>query len=247
MYSMDYVSTLSGDGTIEQADGSSRFEKLSKVISTRSNLAGLTLLDYGCGANPQTFQISERYKVKAYGMEYSPDIREKIKKETDSKIFSREQIEKSNMTFDFIFLGDVIEHLTDPTTELTMLKSKLSKDGILIAQGPLQGARTFTHLLLRLFALATPRRISNFPPYHVSLATRKSMLDLLDLLGYSDIKIDCSEVDWPALSLAQVFKSPSFRNFVLVFIKCIDKCFALILPGYGSRYFLVCANSEKNI
>jgi hypothetical protein len=146
---------------------------------------------------------------------------------------------KSEVKYDVIFLGDVLEHLIEPKLELEMLKSKLKPNGVLIAQGPLQGAWTFTHLVVMIFAICTRQRLSEFPPYHVSLATRNSMLNLFDSSGFSSTKILCTEVTWPAPEFTSLISNPSIRDIVLIFCKTTDKAISRIVKQYGSRYFLV--------
>ena len=139
-----------------------------------------------------------------------------------------------------IFLGDVIEHLVNPEIELRVLASKLNPEGILIAQGPLQGAWTFTHGMVNIFALFTKKRLSSFPPFHVSLANRKSMNELFEQTGYTNVKMDCTEVNWPAPNFKSLITRPSLRSLLLFNSKILDKSFAKLMRNFGSRYFLVC-------
>jgi len=228
-----------GDDSEKVSDWN-RYLQFQNFLNTQLKIKKGVFLDYGCGADPITFDMAKLSGLKAFGMEYSQDIRRLVMEESAVTVYSRDEVLKSKQKYDVIFLGDVIEHLVNPEIELRLLASKLNPDGILIAQGPLQGAWTFTHSMVSIFALFTKKRLSSFPPYHVSLANRKSMNELLKKTGYTDIKMDCTEVNWPAPNFKSLITTPSLRSLLLFNSKIIDKSFARLIRNFGSRYFLVC-------
>lgn len=240
LYSISYVTDLNDENDSEEYADWNKFLQLKHFLSTKMDKSGGTFLDYGCGADPVTFEIARSSGLNPFGMEYSRDIQKLVMKETGVQVYSKDEILNSKHEYDVIFLGDVLEHLVNPMTDLRALLSKLKKDGILIAQGPLQGAWTFTHFIVIFFALLTKSRVSHFPPYHVSLANRKSMQELLRKAGFADIKIECTEVTWPAPNFKTFVKKPSPRSFLLFTSKVLDKIIARLVKNYGSRYFLVC-------
>ena len=247
LYSLEYVSNLNTtevDSQFECDNSSNRFRQLHEFFKTNHFLEESRFLDYGCGASPETFEIAGNFGLNPSGMEYSQDVREKVMSNSKATVFSREDILKSEIKYDVIFLGDVLEHLIEPKLELEMLKSKLKPNGVLIAQGPLQGAWTCTHLVVMVFAICTRQRLSEFPPYHVSLATRNSMLNLLDSSGFSSTKINCTEVTWPAPESTSLISNPSIRDFILIFFKTIDKAISRVVKQYGTRYFSVSRASD---
>jgi hypothetical protein len=247
LYSVNYVENLKQENTEQELDTWSKFFRLDKFLANSTSRAGSIFFDYGCGANPETFSIAQRYGLVPVGMEFSADIREVVTTKTGVKMFSREEFIATEERFDKIFLGDVIEHLNNPESDLLHIKSKLNPGGILIAQGPLQGARTLTHLTVRLFSVISPSKVSYFPPYHVSLAHRKSMQCLFKSLGFRNIEIECTEVDWPAPTRKEFVDSPSLRGLVLLLTKYVDKFLGRLFNSYGSRYFLVAGHfSDEN-
>ncbi len=248
MYSISYVEDLSNGDDSENDTVWNRFLQLQNFLTTRLTINKGTFLDYGCGASPVTFGMAKSAGLDAFGMEYSQDIRHLVMEESGVTVYSRDEVFNSKQKYDVIFLGDVIEHLVNPEIELRALASKLNPEGILIAQGPLQGAWTFSHSMVNIFALFTKKRLSIFPPYHVSLANRKSMNELLKQSGYSNVKMDCTEVNWPAPSFKSLMTKPSLRSLLLFNSKVLDKSFASSMKNFGSRYFLVCQKaSQKNI
>ena len=245
LYSISYVENLKPEKSSSEQVTWNKFLQLENFLASYDSGPGSILLDYGCGADPATFPIARRYGLEPLGMEYSEDIRGVVSTKTGVKMYSRDDFLASNLKFDIIFLGDVIEHLVNPEIELKHLKSKLNPNGILIAQGPLQGARTLTHLIVRLYAIFSKLKTSDYPPYHVSLAHRKSMKRIINLAGFEKTKIECTEVDWPAPRYREFIGAPSTRGLILLIVKSIDKFIARIAKPYGSRYFLVAEISGR--
>lgn len=243
MYSISYVEDLNNEDNSEKVSDWNRFLQFQNFLNTQ--LKKGIFLDYGCGADPITFDMAKSSGLEAFGMEYSQDIRQLVMEKSGVTVYSRDEVLNSEQKYDVIFLGDVIEHLVNPEIELRVLASKLNPKGILIAQGPLQGAWTFTHSMVSIFALFTKKRLSNFPPYHVSLANRKSMNELLKQTGYTNIKMNCTEVNWPAPNFKSLITRPSLRSLLLFNSKILDKSFARFMRNYGSRYFLVCQKATQ--
>lgn len=240
LYSLDYVTNLNKELNAVESTDWDRFIQLQLFFTSRPKLRGANFLDYGCGADPITFKMAKQSCLEPFGMEFSQDVRESAIAKSGVVVYSRDEILNSSHMYDIIFLGDVIEHLVNPIFELCFLNTKLNPGGILIAQGPLQGARTLTHFLVNLFAFFTRKKISTFPPYHVSLATRKSMLLVMQSSGFTNINMECTEVQWPAPKFNEILSNPSLRNLILVLSKGFDKCMNRLFKKYGSRYFLVC-------
>jgi hypothetical protein len=249
LYSINYVENFKLENSEQELNTWNKFLRLDMFLANYRSSEGSIFFDYGCGADPATFSIARRNGLVPLGMEFSADIREVVTTKTGVKMYSREEFVATEERFDKIFLGDVIEHLINPDLDLLHIKSKLNPGGILIAQGPLQGARTLTHLIVRMFSVISPSKVSNFPPYHVSLAHRKSMQELLKSLGFRDIKIECTEIDWPAPTRKEFVDSPSLRGLTLLLIKGVDKLLAKFFRSYGSRYFLVAGdiNDENHV
>ena len=240
LYSLDYVKNLSSDEPTRSTDDTRRFVELQLFLNSLPENQKDSFLDYGCGADPSTFKISQQCGLAPVGMEFSQDVRDAVMIKTGKKIYSRDDLMGSNELFDIIFLGDVIEHLVNPEIELESLRRKLKVGGVLIAQGPLEGSWTLTHFVVILFALLTRGKLSEFPPYHVSLATRRSMLKIMKSSGFKNVNIKCTEVTWPAPSLKLVISNPNPRNLIMLICKGIDKTISKFIKGYGSRFFLTC-------
>ena len=247
LYSSDYVGNVDFESSNSEQIDNSKFALLEEFFQNLEEAKGKNFLDYGCGANPISFRYAKDNYLIPMGMELSQDVREIATKNTGVKMFSRDEIMSGDIKFDFVFLGDVLEHLIDPIIELESLKVIMSKKSLLIAQGPLQGAYTLTHSFVRIFAWLTQWRTTSYPPYHVSLASSRSMRQLFTNAGFQLEQLDIFEVDWPAPIFEEVKSNLSLRGLLLFLAKQIDKYIAQFNQSYGSRYFVVCSKIDNGI
>lgn len=247
LYSSDYVGDVDYESPNVEEANNTKFALLENYLRNLQEVTGKSFLDYGCGANPISFIYAKENGLVPAGMELSEDVREIAKRNTGVGMFSRDEIMGGDVKFDFVFLGDVLEHLIDPIIELESLNGIMSTKSLLIAQGPLQGSRTLTHLLVRIFAWLTQKRTTSYPPYHVSLASSRSMRRLFNKAGFQVERLDTFEVDWPAPSFEEVKTSPSLRGLLLFLAKQVDKSIARFHKPYGSRYFVVCSKMDSGI
>lgn len=241
LYSSDYVDSSTDFATSVEDSHVSKFETIRSFLTKMPVHANSYFLDYGCGANPVSIQYALQQGYIAHGMEISPEVREMAAINTGVRLLSKQEIEKSETLYDVIFLGDVLEHLLDPVAELRFLGSKLKNSGKLVAQGPLQGSQTLLHGLVKVYSGINRKKSSNFPPYHVSLATLESMKKLFSQSGFTNTEVDVSEVNWPAPTFDEVKISPTVRSLLLLISKSIDKIISKLFKNYGSRYFAVCS------
>lgn len=246
LYSLDYVGANETQHSSADKEYDAKFTDLANYLASHRGTLGKKFLDYGCGANPVSFRIARENALIPHGMELTPDVRMIAQQNTGLELRSREEIINGDELFDVIFLGDVLEHLVDPIPELNHLTKNLTLEGVLIAQGPLQGAKTLTHRIVGLFSWLTQNRSTTYPPYHVSLATLRSMEELL--IG-CDLKISfrvIDEVNWPAPSFKELLLHLTPRNIILFATKQVDKIFAQLFRDYGTRYFVVCKKLNMN-
>ena len=98
-----------------------------------------TVLDVGCGEGTFALQIKEKHKAEVWGLELMPEPGEEAKK-CLVKVFvgpcENFVDDLPENYFDVIYCNDVLEHLVDPYTFLTHLKSKLTAQGVIISSIP---------------------------------------------------------------------------------------------------------------
>src|SRR4051812_3570553 len=99
------------------------------------NGSELEILDVGCATGENgRYLLQEGFAKKVVGVEYDEAMasiaRDKLSFVYDSSIEDKMLLsELSKNTFDFILLGDVLEHLYDPETVLRELTKTLKSNG----------------------------------------------------------------------------------------------------------------------
>jgi SAM-dependent methyltransferase len=245
LYSKEYSDISSNLHQDESISYISKFVDLRSYILSDIDSKRSSYLDYGCGYNPVTLEIASSMGLDYQGVEFSSDVVAQANLAFPGKVITVEEFKKDTKKFDYIFIGDVIEHLSDPIAVLADLSNRLSSHGVLIAQGPLQGALTVTHMLASIKSKLLSSGATNFPPYHVSLASRKGMRDVLKVSNLELLNIKISEPQWPAPTLTFVLRRPSIRAVTLLSCKLLDQAISKMVPNFGSHYFLVAQKRPK--
>jgi SAM-dependent methyltransferase len=218
-----------------------KYKATIKFLRTRE-LDSKTFLDFGCGVDGYGIQVAKEMGLTASGLEVSEETRAILKGTTNCTIYSPAELRLSSEFFDYILLSDVLEHVSEPSLILEQATQHLSESGILLIQGPLEGTKSFTNLFLRIYSFLTPTRISNFLPYHVSLANQQSLKALLSANGLGIVKVRISETWWPApVSISSLRTLPKVIPQIVA--KLLDFTASFLLPRYGSRFWLVASKS----
>lgn len=239
MYSSKY-STISVDAPVENLKNYSlKFLELEKYLISEPTDQATTFLDIGCGFNPVTLQIARNLGYEVHGVEYSKDVVDEANTRNFGPVMEINAFKLTSTRYDYIFMGDVIEHFVNPISELKETQKRVLEGGFLIAQGPLQGAITISHILVNLKSRLSRGEVSSFPPYHVSLATRHGMLALIESVDFEIVKMRITEKDWPAPTFELLTENFTLRRLTIFLIKLADKTISSLLPNYGSHYFLV--------
>ena len=98
-----------------------------------------TVLDVGCGEGTFALQIKEKHRSEVWGIELMSEPGEEAKKRLDKVFIGPCENFVDDLPedyFDVIYCNDVLEHLVDPYTFLTHLKSKLTPAGVVISSIP---------------------------------------------------------------------------------------------------------------
>jgi 2-polyprenyl-3-methyl-5-hydroxy-6-metoxy-1,4-benzoquinol methylase len=218
-----------------------KYKATIKFLRTQE-LDSKTFLDFGCGVDGYGIQLAKETGLTASGLEVSEETRAILKETTNCTIYSPAELRLSSEFFDYILLSDVLEHISEPSLILEQATQHLSMNGVLLIQGPLEGTRSFANLFLRIYSFLTPKRVSNFLTYHVSLANQKSMKALLTVNGLAIKKMRISETWWPApRSISSVKILP--RVLPQIVAKLLDFTASFLLPNYASRFWLVASKS----
>jgi len=239
LYSIEYIEDVNPDFNINEQVTVSRFLNLKKTLEQLKDLKSKSFLDYGCGATAEVIILASNLGYRAFGVEVEAGTRQEAHLKSSCQIFSPEQALESGTQFDIIFLGDVLEHLCDPLAVLDQVQALLSPVGLLIIQGPLEGALTISNTLLSVKARLLAKSPSKFPPYHVSLATRESVVKALKINGLTIQKLVVNEPLWPASKLGSRSSFSSITALIFSFAKILDMAVSKVLTNYGTRFFLI--------
>ena len=240
MYSTNYIGDVNVDEASLGSNDFSRFLDLKDFIKGQLLLyENVNLLDYGCGADAQVLLLSRQLGIFSTGVELNEATREKARLTSSLSVLSPKDVILSGQKFDVIFLGDLIEHVYDPSELLFTLKKLLSDRGFFFIQGPLEGAKTISNFMLGIKARLKNRTPSNFPPYHVSLASLESIQKLLHRCGLEETILTIREPLWPAKPFGSKESLSTFSNFIYSASKLCDVLISKLLKNYGTRFYCV--------
>jgi 2-polyprenyl-3-methyl-5-hydroxy-6-metoxy-1,4-benzoquinol methylase len=242
LYSTSYIENVSPESPLDYESDKERFVKLIDFLSTVANPNLKYFLDYGCGATADTVIIAKAIGFQSFGVEVSEKTRTEAKKVGMCEIFSPEELTSAQLRFDIVFMGDVLEHVSDPIALLKSVQKILNVNGTLIIQGPLEGALTISNFLVAIKAKLLFKRPSVFPPYHVSLATQNSVKKMLRTSGLYASRFEITEPYWPAPRIGTRKSFSSLSKFLLSLAKAVDIGIHKVNKIYGTRFFLIAQN-----
>ena len=243
LYSSNYIEDVNSEFKMGEQITINRFLQLSESLVKVGDLTSKSFLDYGCGATAEVVMLASKIGYESFGVEVEAGTREEAKKRSNCQIFSPAEVQTGGVQFDVIFLGDVLEHLCDPLIVLNQIQKILAPDGLLIIQGPLEGATTFSNFLLSIKARLLAKSPSNFPPYHVSLATKESVIRALKINNLTIHELIVTEPLWPAPRFGRKASFVSITALIFSLAKILDMTASRILPKYGTRFFLTACKS----
>lgn len=145
------------------------------------NINYTTLLDFGCGNGGLLKIIKNNNKDKnVIGLELNESLIEYLNNEN---IPTYNDINKIPDNIDCIMLNHVLEHLYDPISTLKNIKYKMNEKTLLIIEVPHADDFLISEYNCNDFKKFT------FWSEHLILHTEKSLLNLLNIVGFSNIKI----------------------------------------------------------
>jgi SAM-dependent methyltransferase len=146
-----------------------------------NNIEFNSLLDFGCG-NGGLLKMLKNKNKEIVGIELNKEI---IKYLNEDEIQIYDNIDKiPQKMFDCIMLNHVLEHLHDPIEILKNIKNKMNKKTLLIIEVPHANDFLIKHCNCEEFKKFT------FWSEHLILHTEKSLVNLLNSIGFSNIKIE---------------------------------------------------------
>ncbi|MDO6595851.1 class I SAM-dependent methyltransferase [Oceanihabitans sp. 2_MG-2023] len=120
------------------------------------------LLDIGCGTG-DFLQVSKQNNWQVSGIEPNQQAREIANKKTENNVFEIEQLQKfKKHSFNVITLWHVLEHLPNLENQISIFKSLLKKNGVLIVAVPNYKSYDAKHYKNFWAALDVPRHLWHF-------------------------------------------------------------------------------------
>lgn len=157
-----------------------------------------TLLDFGCATGYFGAYLKQTKGCKVYGVEISQDIIEARKVLDGVYSFDLDgewPDEVYERTYDYLFFGDVIEHVKDPRIVLKKCKRLLNKNGKIFISTP-----NIAHISTRLELLGGNFEYESMgilDETHLKYFTRNSLEKIIDDAGYNLDMMDYSSNDYP--------------------------------------------------
>ena len=201
---------------------------LLRFIDTKRN--GLSILEVGCGMGAN-FTYIKAINPNAYlcGVELSHRTAFFAQKHADVRGGDLEKIEvpEWNNKFDYIIMGDIIEHLVDPWSVLKKLKVMLKSDGCIIASIPnIMNAVTMHHILSGKFTYAESGILDRthmrfFTRYEIKKMFNDCEYDI-EFLGYNQIvgrDEEINEFEKEIMSMKSLNVDPDEFNTMQYIIK----------------------------
>jgi 2-polyprenyl-3-methyl-5-hydroxy-6-metoxy-1,4-benzoquinol methylase len=145
------------------------------------------LLDVGCSSGKLLWLAKRNGWVSVCGVELNKDTAQ-IANENGLNAFVGELAASgyARASCDAIHLGDVIEHVQDPTELLHQASGLLKPDGVMVLVTPNHDA-IFPSLTLWLYRLFRMPWSHAAPPFHLNQFTEKSLTKLLEKLNLTAI------------------------------------------------------------
>jgi SAM-dependent methyltransferase len=203
------------------------------------------LIDYGCGRG-DLLRAAADLGWDCLGVEFSSEIASRLSADLGIPVVTPEAAADAMPEADVLMLNDVIEHVTDLRERFPKILGLIRPDGILVAQGPLEGnPNLFAHAIASFRRLG-PSGISEMPPYHVLLATSQGQRTFFRRSGLRELEYTVTEVAWPAPSdlSASVVRNP--RALTLFCLRRASQALGKAIPRYsGNRYFYVGGKSVR--
>jgi len=199
------------------------------------------VLDFGCGHGQFIKSLIED-DYEAFGVEHDKKVRQIAAKETGCIVSDFNWLLESGIKFDVIYLGDVLEHIYNPSEMLQSLRLLLKSDGIFYITGPLERNINLVFLLSNFFGylkyLRFGGRISNsFPPYHLWMTSTSSMRDFFNkTMKFEEVYYSVVDSGWPYINTSGHWSLKLFIKHIVGLISIVG---SLLFKDTGNRFFAI--------
>ena len=150
------------------------------------------ILDVGCADGSFSSSIKRKFGADVWGVEINAEVAEMAKKNVD-KILIGDILKViddiPDTYFDCIVFNDVLEHMVNPYTVLSKIKTKLTSTGVVVCSIPnIRHIKALKKLLMQ--GKWKYENFGTFDKTHLRFFTKKSIIDMFKDLNYQIIKIE---------------------------------------------------------
>ena len=154
--------------------------------------------------------------------------------------------------FDLIYMGDVLEHMSEPNDFISKIKKKLNYDGLIILELPLTYNITMFGVVAWLanllkgkigckYLLPAQHRgyLIKKPPYHLIMFNRRSIKKYLSL----------NNMQLKYIKVYEGYPKRKFNNMFLYFIKLLTHYLTIIFNQkiFGDRAIVIAQKNEDTL
>ncbi len=166
------------------------YENVREDVQQMINPNSKRILDVGCGKGRLGAVLKSKLNAEVWGVEYVGDIASLAAEQLDNVISGPIEdaiVQLPDKYFDTIIFADVLEHLVDPYTVLSKIKSKLSANGEIVASIP--NVRHWSVVKNLLEGEWEYREFGIMDSTHLRFFTRKSLFKMFEKAGYKILSI----------------------------------------------------------
>ncbi|PCJ01409.1 MAG: hypothetical protein COB15_00360 [Flavobacteriales bacterium] len=199
----------------------------------KDDLSGKTLLDYGCGSGFY-MDYAQRLGAKVVGVEFDQKFVELLRKKTTFNLFTFPELKLQipNKTFDYIHLGHVLEHLSEPKKMMEELMEFAHKDTIFLVDGPLERNSCLHRFYVDIGSKLKGKKYREAIPQHLTLTNKKSQLLFFKNLGLKKEEYAVVEQYFPLTRKIE----PSIGKLISFFIASTSILISKLIPNSGNLF-----------
>ena len=217
---------------LSTSDQSSADWVVNCLVEESANL----FVDLGCGAGELLAAVTDA-GFQALGFDVDARTVASASASVGCQILTTDKVEGYFGRASVVHLGDVLEHVSDPSAVLTTAEALLEPEGVFLAQGPVEANISLFNFCLGVNALLHLGAPVTDPPHHVHMASQRGQEAFFVRHGLCIDEFTVSDVAWPAPSRFERAMLSQPRPLALYSLRRVSSLLSRLLPGRAlNRY-----------